>query len=357
MLATPCGNILLPRHISTKCPIRPGKRPCGYSCQAPHKAQGQTLCRVGCYLPEPVFSHGQLYVALGRATTSATVRVLIEETDCQGRLLSDEGLSKEGTYTLNVVWPEALLKSASRATQQTTTPTCGPAYTPRHNPTSLNPLAASPQEGGHDTLPTSTTSTPPSEAGIISGGSTSKRIRLRSKIKVQEEAVAPCMLNLYFERQTAARCGLHALNNALGERLFTLEDLSQATDQVMFEQSIPPNENVPILLPPRREDHELPSGWYSEQVLAKALESTGRFAFQSQTLSEPAYMSALIASPEVVGALVHMHGSHWAALRYVRGTVIFLDSQTAPRSLGAVDSLLYRSFLDTHAYTFPIRRF
>jgi hypothetical protein len=33
-----------------------------------NKAQGQTMKTVGIYLPEPVFTHGQLYVALSRAT-------------------------------------------------------------------------------------------------------------------------------------------------------------------------------------------------------------------------------------------------------------------------------------------------
>ncbi|XP_027178175.1 ATP-dependent DNA helicase PIF1-like [Coffea eugenioides] len=42
-----------------------------------NKAQGQTLDFVGIYLREPVFSHGQLYVAISSAKSSNSVKVLI----------------------------------------------------------------------------------------------------------------------------------------------------------------------------------------------------------------------------------------------------------------------------------------
>ncbi|XP_039805048.1 homeodomain-interacting protein kinase 2-like [Panicum virgatum] len=49
--------------------------------------QGQTIPNVGVYLPEPVFSHGQLYVAKSRATSRKNIKILakppnaIEEDD------------------------------------------------------------------------------------------------------------------------------------------------------------------------------------------------------------------------------------------------------------------------------------
>ena len=57
-----------------------------------NKAQGQTLSRVGVFLPEPVFTHGQLYVALSRAKRVADVAVY----------------SNQGEQTTNVVYTELL---------------------------------------------------------------------------------------------------------------------------------------------------------------------------------------------------------------------------------------------------------
>ncbi|KAK6027976.1 hypothetical protein OSTOST_05985 [Ostertagia ostertagi] len=40
-----------------------------------NKAQGQSFSKVGIYLPEEVFSHGQLYVALSRAKTPEGIKI------------------------------------------------------------------------------------------------------------------------------------------------------------------------------------------------------------------------------------------------------------------------------------------
>jgi ATP-dependent DNA helicase PIF1 len=77
-----------------------------------NKAQGQTIPNVGVYLPEPVFSHGQLYVALSRATARSNIKILaIPPVD--GKKTLRKGVRKNptvdcGTYTKNIVYKEVL---------------------------------------------------------------------------------------------------------------------------------------------------------------------------------------------------------------------------------------------------------
>ena len=51
-----------------------------------NKSQWQTFERVGIYLPESVFTHGQLYVAFSRPTSREGVKVLIEDSPNKGKL-------------------------------------------------------------------------------------------------------------------------------------------------------------------------------------------------------------------------------------------------------------------------------
>ncbi|XP_048613323.1 ATP-dependent DNA helicase PIF1-like [Brassica napus] len=60
-----------------------------------NKSQGQTLANVGLYLPRPVFSHGQLYVAVSRVKSRKGLKILITDTD-----------AKPQDSTMNVVFKE-----------------------------------------------------------------------------------------------------------------------------------------------------------------------------------------------------------------------------------------------------------
>ena len=62
-----------------------------------NKSQGQTLSAVGVYLKKPIFSQGQLYVAVSRATTKQGLKIYIEDDD-----------GKATNETKNVVYREVL---------------------------------------------------------------------------------------------------------------------------------------------------------------------------------------------------------------------------------------------------------
>ena len=64
-----------------------------------NKGQGQTIPNVGIYIPEPVFSHGQLYVALSRGVSRQTTRILAKP---------NQEVDKSGKSTKNIVYRDVL---------------------------------------------------------------------------------------------------------------------------------------------------------------------------------------------------------------------------------------------------------
>ncbi|XP_054777262.1 uncharacterized protein LOC129285554 [Prosopis cineraria] len=69
-----------------------------------NKSQGQSLQHVGLYLPKPVFSHGQLYVALSRVKSRKGLHILIHDSNQQPR-----------SSTLNVVFKEIFCNLDSKS--------------------------------------------------------------------------------------------------------------------------------------------------------------------------------------------------------------------------------------------------
>jgi len=60
-----------------------------------NKAQGQTIPYMGLYLPNHVFTHGQLYVALSRVQSKDNIKILVKD-----------GKFDEEFYTKNIVYKE-----------------------------------------------------------------------------------------------------------------------------------------------------------------------------------------------------------------------------------------------------------
>ena len=69
-----------------------------------NKSQGQSLSQVGIYLPQPVFSHGQLYVALSRSGCAAKTKILLKHVPHKQGCFTP----LEGSFTKNVVFKEVL---------------------------------------------------------------------------------------------------------------------------------------------------------------------------------------------------------------------------------------------------------
>jgi ATP-dependent exoDNAse (exonuclease V) alpha subunit len=68
-----------------------------------NKSQKQRFEKIGILLRQPVFTHGQLYVAASRIRSFNGLRFYIFEYICQGHLANDERI-----FAKNIVYTEVL---------------------------------------------------------------------------------------------------------------------------------------------------------------------------------------------------------------------------------------------------------
>ena len=144
----------------------------------------------------------------------------------------------------------------------------------------------------------------------------------------------------YFERQTDAQCGKHALNNLIGGPQFLEADLQTACSEVVAETG------------ESREDHACIAGWYSHSVLGRALQDTvpPRWRLRLSPLLE-CELSDFYTNPLICGALVNQSNIHWICVVKHANFIWEVDSKSAPRRLRKKDLMF---LVRSHPCTYPL---
>ena len=155
----------------------------------------------------------------------------------------------------------------------------------------------------------------------------------------------------YFERQVAARCGLHALNNAIGYAFLDAAQLEDAADIYLADANSDG-------LVEERADHIRRTGWYSEAVLSYALRLKGHlFSLNlDNQLLDDTDRPLRIFDDTVRGVVVNMDNEHWVAFRHVEGKIWQLDSTQAPWIVTYDEFLAFIATYESHAYAVETRR-
>ena len=354
-----------------------------------NKAQGQSLERSGLVLPEPVFAHGQLYVALSRVGAFHKVKVLISKANGQG-VYTGHASIPNGTYTQNIVWDEALLhhreQEGARATKRNDTPMgctknedgAWTEFDPDDDTSAAVHLAFAHStvenlatEVDHDTLIPQQLAVDglsgfeqllhdahsilePSFEGLQAESVTSQSDdgdRSDTDVDPSMLAVAPqAVYPLLFETQQELRCGRHALNNAFGGiHTFTDGDLTAACEALVAESMIPDDNGI-ISDPQTLDDHMSRAGWYSNAALGMALRRT--FHYELQMGHQLRLNLNALEEVAVIGAVTNKRNTHWVALKLVDGRIWLLDSLEEPKVL---DAASFRAFVNKFPHIYAIR--
>ena len=318
-----------------------------------NKSQGQTLDRVGLFLRDPCFSHGQLYVALSRVRLPKDVRILCTPSVLQGPLAAPS----KAWATDNVVYDEVLAlawgETSSRAKYEFDETTEGPDEAPCTAPVPPLPCVAAGVQRpvtkrlrGKTSLVTLSSSSccrsavhaAPSTSTSSPCGGAVDRVRslpstsYASGVAPEENSAPPgrpqrTVYRGYFERQQGARCGLHALHNAIGTQLWTQQDVLKLAEEYIAE---------------RIEDNSLERG----ETLRAHVDERGEnlsIAFMSFLVGRIGNLFPqhpqfdvrgvpdvyVLDNPAVIAVLQH-RPAHWVAYRRQGPDIFLLDSLSEP---------------------------
>ena len=151
----------------------------------------------------------------------------------------------------------------------------------------------------------------------------------------------------FFERQRAAHCGMHALNNAVGWAWQTEEDMQFALDNYLHTMRFEGVQEI-------RAKNGTSSGWYSSEVLCHAVQTTSMR--KADRLEYEMKLEPLHTNPawirECIGAVVNIEDIHWVALRYDGEAIWLFDSQESEPQ--ALTSKEYEEYIKRWRNAFPI---
>ena len=301
-------------------------------------------------LREPVFAHGQLYVALSRAGLSENIRVWISEGQTQG--WRDKNVTGvEGTYTDNIVYRDILLGDGAAAWNKAKQ---ARAHVAEDDDDVESKVAATTGDGLDFESDCS-----PRISGMLAGKLDLEIAMDASLLPASAEdentdsdnevpANQP-IYTAYFERQLRGfgRCGLHALNNAVGFEFLTAADMSEACTVLLHELAMEDN-------PERRDDHELLTGWYSEAAMAQAFrvkQNIYRLDLDDPVQPNEGHLHRLYTE-DVLGLVVNKDQEHWVAVRIVDEQIWLLDSLCTPQAI-TFDELL--NFVRAYRHAFLVK--